>query len=207
LSSTYFDETTPLIFPGLALPPIVISPNLSRSVTEPTGVVGLLLCCSFFLASIVALASHRDSIPVTSTASLSTVISGKSSGTLAELASLLLKCKRWDSLLCPVFEFDLSLLREETDAPDAVEVVRGRPLNNPLLFRVPQLEFLNEGGGLEDSVEEKVGGDMISCVCVSLRMKVNWNSGSSGMGGGGGTTRSFSTFSFFLSISLKGIVY
>src|ERR1700738_5061 len=99
LSSTYFVDTTPFSFPGLPL--MFISWNDSRpAAVLPTGVVGLLRDSSFFLAKIVALFSHCDSTPAPgSWLSSGTWIAGKSSGTLAELASLLRRCRRWDSRL------------------------------------------------------------------------------------------------------------
>ena len=110
-----------------------ISWNDSRpAAVLPTGVVGLLRDSSFFLANIVALFSHCDSTPAPgSWLSSGTRIAGKSSGTLAELASLLRRCRRWDSrLVLGESGLDIWLVREEPDALDATDVLRGRDLNS-----------------------------------------------------------------------------
>jgi hypothetical protein len=135
---------------------------------DPIGVVGLLLDSSFFLANIVALLSHCDSVPSPPSAGPSNVISGKSVGTLADVTSLLLKCSRWDNLFfSPLGDFDLeSLFRDETDAPDTADELRCLPLNKRLVL---DSVFPSTDGGGDASEEEKVGGEIISWVLVSLR--------------------------------------
>lgn len=71
----------------------------------------------------------------------------------------------------------LSLTCEETDAPDVTEfpdsreLLLGRPLNNRLV-RDSLLGLFTDGCG-DDSEEEKLGGDITSCVCVSLCLVSN----------------------------------
>lgn len=81
-------------------------------------------------------------------------------------------------------------------------------MNIPLVLGSALLSLASATEGLEEFAEEKVGGEMISCVCVSLLIKVNWgasNEGSRTAGAGGGACASVS-FSFFLRRSLKGIL-
>ena len=89
-----------------------------------------------------------------------------------------------------------------------ITYLRDRPLNIPLVLDSTLPSFLcATEGRLEESAEENVGGDMISWVCVSLLMNVNSGASKEGSRGaaGGGACASVS-FSFFLRISLKGIL-
>jgi hypothetical protein len=123
-------------------------------------------------------------------------MSGKSSGTLAELTSLLRRCRRWDNrFVLGESAFDFWLAREDADALDAIDALRERPLNS-LLVLDSELPSTYDGGL---SLEENDGGEMISCVCVSERMNVKTGASSS-------TDVSASGLSFFLSKSLKGIL-
>jgi hypothetical protein len=109
--------------------------DLGRSTIEPIGVVGWLIVVSFFLASIVALFSHCDSTPASSSSRV-TFIAGKSAGTLAEAGSLRFKCRRSDSLFDfgeSGFDFDFSLTRDEADVVELTDALRDRP-NKRLVF-------------------------------------------------------------------------
>ena len=203
LSSTYFVATTSPLRVSSAVP-IVIFANFDKSATDPTGVVGLLLSISFFFASIVALFSHCDSVAGPPSSSVSGAISGRSSGTLDELGSLLLKCRRWESLL----GFDLSLVCEETDLAETVDELLEWLPKNPF-FRVSALPSMNKDGS-DEVADENVGGLIISCVCVSVLRKVNTAGGSCATSRGASTTGGAfpsDTFSFFLRISRKTILY
>jgi hypothetical protein len=105
------------------------------------------------------------------------VISGKSLGTFDEVTSLFLRCKRWDNLFgFADGDFNFSLVQE-----DAEETLRSRPLKNRLVrdFRASPAPLVVEGG-LEESDDENVGGDIISWVFVSERMNVKTGSSSRG---------------------------
>ena len=139
------------------------------------------------------------------------MISGKSVGTLDELTSLLRRCRRCDNLLAfGDLDFDFSLARDVDDAAEAAEELRARPLKKRLV-RDSLCPSVKEGGP-EDSVEENVGGEMISCVWVSDLMNVKmglvgpsscWTSRRAS--GAAGASLS-ATFSFFLSISRRGML-
>jgi hypothetical protein len=88
---------------------------------------------------------------------------------------------------------DIWLVREEPDALDATDELRGRDLNNLAVLG-------SEWPSVEDGAlsPQNVGGVIISWVWVSVRMNVNLGTSSS-------TGVSASTFSFFFSRSLKGI--
>jgi hypothetical protein len=177
-----------------------------KSEVDPIGVLGLLLCCSFFLASMVALSSHCDSAAPVS--SLPTAMSGKSIGTFDELMSLLRRRRRSDNRFDfgdLVFEFSLAC--DLKDATDACDELRTRPLKKRLVsFSVGMSA---KDGGPDDSVDENVGGSMISCVCVSDLMKVKTGTSSSCKSGWAlGTGASLSAaLSFFLRISLRGMMF
>lgn len=97
------------------------------------------------------------------------------------------------------------LVWDEVETAETAEELRDRPLNIPLVLDSP-LPSVKEGR-CEDSAEENVGGDMISCVCVSLLIKVNSGGSKEGSrGAAGGEVGAFASFSFFLRISLKGIL-
>lgn len=149
LSSVCFVDTTLSCRPALllGLPPIDRSWNDPKSVVDPpTGVPGLLLDCSFFLASIVALFSHCDSAPSPPSSPAGSCISGRSRGTLSEVGSAFFKCRRSDNLLELVgFVLDLWLARDETEAVEFTEPLLERPLNSRLVF--DSLRESAKGGG------------------------------------------------------------
>lgn len=95
---------------------------------------------------------------------------------------------------------------EAADIAETVEELRDRPLNIPLVLEDSAFPSAKEGR-FEDSVEENVGGEMISCVCVSLLMNVNSGGSMEALRAAGGAVAGASViFSFFLRISLKGIL-
>lgn len=142
-----------------------------KSAVDPTGVLGLLLSSSFLFASIVALFSHCDSTAAPPSPASATVISGRSVGTCEELASLLRRCRRSEKRLAFGDRVDeCSLAREVDDAADAWDELLPLPRKKRLVrdSRGPSAN----ARGSDDSVEEKVGGEIISCVWVSDLMNV-----------------------------------
>lgn len=84
------------------------------------------------------------------------------------------------------------------------EALRERPLKSLLVLDSDGPSM--KDGGEDESCEEKVGGLIISCVCVSERMNVKMGGSYSGARAGDGASRCCSTFSFFLRISRRGIL-
>ena len=162
--------------------------------------LGLLLSWPFFIARIVALFSHSDSLARSPSSPSAGAMSGRSSGTFGDVGSPLRKPRRCDSRLV-VFVLDLSL--DCDDAEGLRECLTERRLLDDSSFSIENGPFLYE------SADEKLGGLITSWVCVSVLRKVNTGASSAQLRCGPGAMGASPswTLSFFLSMSRNGMVY